>query len=50
MSISVIVEPSVSIDPSLTDAKGIVRGATITVKGTAECVRETIDRDHSEND
>jgi hypothetical protein len=38
MSIKLIVDASAGIDPIPTDAKGIVRGATITVKGTAGCV------------
>jgi len=50
MSIQVIVEASVSIDPIPTGAGGIVRGATITVKGAAECNTDTHDTKHPEND
>jgi hypothetical protein len=34
MSVELIVDASVDVDPIPTDANGIVRGATITVKGT----------------
>jgi hypothetical protein len=38
------------IDPIPTDAKGIVRVTTITVKGAAERVKETIDLNHPDNE
>jgi len=50
MSIQVIVDASVDIDPIPTDAKRIVRRATITVKGTAERVKESTDLNHSGNE
>src|SRR5262245_3622604 len=37
MSKQVILSPSVTIGPIPTDTTGIVRGATITVTGTADC-------------
>jgi hypothetical protein len=50
MSIQVSFDASVSIDPIPTGAGGIVRGATITVEGAAECNTDTIDTKHPEND
>lgn len=47
--IIVTLDLGVGIDPIPTGAGGIVRGPTITVKGTAECKKETIDEDHPEN-
>jgi hypothetical protein len=38
------------IDPIPTDAKGIVRGTTITLKDTPKRVKGTIDLDHSDNE
>src|SRR5262245_36204290 len=35
--------PSVDIDPVPTAAGGIVRGATVTITGKAECIKETVD-------
>lgn len=42
-TVSVTLNPTVDIDPIPTGTGGIVRGATITVKGSASCSRETID-------
>ena len=43
MSIKVFFHPSVAIDPIPTGAGGIVRGATITLTGKAECIKEIVD-------
>jgi hypothetical protein len=45
----VTLDPSVGIDPIPTGAGGIVRGAIITVKGTAKCIKETFDTAHPED-
>jgi hypothetical protein len=50
MAIKVTLDPSVEIEPIPTGAGGIVRGATITVKGTAKCKKETFDTQHPEKD
>src|SRR5262245_37257854 len=39
--IGVTLDASVGIDPILTGAGGIVRGPTITVKGSAACLKRT---------
>src|SRR5437773_1292451 len=49
MAKKVTLEPSVGIDPIPTGAGGIVRGATITVTGTAKCIKETFDTAHPED-
>src|SRR2546422_6035384 len=49
MAKKVTLDPSVGIDPIPTGAGGIVRGATITVKGTAKCIKETFDEEHPQN-
>jgi hypothetical protein len=48
--VKVTLDPSIAIDPIPTGAGGIVRGTTITVKGTAKCTKETFDTEHPEND
>jgi len=48
--LEVTLNPSVDIDPIPTGAGGIVRGQKITVKGTADCRKETVDTEHPEND
>ena len=50
MAKKVILTPSVTIVSIPTGAGGIVRGRTITVKGTAGCTKETFDTTHPEND
>jgi hypothetical protein len=49
MAKKVTLDPSVGIDPIPTGAGGIVRGATITVKGTADCIKETFDTAHPDD-
>ena len=50
MAKKVTLDPSVGIDPIPTGTGGIVRGATITVKGTAKCIKETFDTEHPDKD
>src|SRR5262245_35035191 len=50
MAIKVTLTPRVTIDPIPTGADGIVRGKKVTVKGTAECVKETHDTTNPEKD
>jgi hypothetical protein len=42
----VTLDPSVGISSIPTYAAGIVRGPTVTVKGMADCVKETFDSEH----
>lgn len=46
----IVLEPSGHINPIPTGAGGIVRGETMTVKGAAECVKATVDFDHSDKE